>query len=106
MTDPRAKYQEAQRVTKRAVENGEITERDKELIFELCAAYDPEDMTVPRPTRGDRGDDTKHKKPSTLLYWMQYLKRVAHRLSYYPYNTTLADASAGDINQLMTDVRS
>ena len=106
MTDPRAKYQEAQRVTKRAVENGEITERDKELIFELCAAYDPEDMTVPRPTRGDRGDDTKHKKPSTLLYWMQYLKRVAHRLSYDPYNTTLADASADDINQLMTDVRS
>jgi len=106
MTDPRSKYREAQRVTKRAVENDEITERDKELIFELCAAYDPEDMTVTRPTRGDRGDDTKTKKPSTLLYWMQHLKRVAHRLQYDPYNTTLADASADDINRLMTDMRS
>lgn len=106
MTNPREKYQETKRATEKALEEGDISQQDRDLIFNLCAAYDPQDMTASRPKRGDRGDDTKSKKPTTLLYWMQHLRRLARRLSYEPYNCTLATASASEINQLMTDIRS
>jgi len=105
MTDVRQKYREGKQTLRRAVEAGYVDETDEQLILELCAAYDPEDMTAQRPNDGEHYNDTKAKKPNTLLYWLQHLKRVAERIGYEPYNTTLAEASANDINQLMTDLR-
>ena len=105
MTTPRENYREAQGTLQGGVERGEVSASDADLIRELCNAFDPENMTVSLPSTGEYANDTKPKKANTLLYWMQHLKRVSERLQYDPYNTSLSDASAQDINQLMTDLR-
>ncbi|WP_254542781.1 site-specific integrase [Halomarina pelagica] len=105
MTDPRQKYAERKRTLRRAVDAGKVTEADYDRILELCAAFDPDDMTVPLPTDGEHANDTKPKQPNTLSYWSQHLKRVAERLGVDGYETTLTDATADDINRLMTDLR-
>ena len=101
MTTPRQKYREAKETLKRAAERGSVAQSDADRIIELCAAFDAEDMTTPRPKNGDRAEDTKSKKPNTLRYWIHSLKRVAERA-----DTPLSDADADVINQLMTDMRS
>lgn len=105
MTNPRTNYQEAQGTLQRAVENGAVTKTDADAIRELCNAFDPDNMTVALPSDGEYANDTKPKKATTLHYWMQHLKRVAERLQYEGYDTSLTEASAEDINQFMTDLR-
>lgn len=105
MTNPRKNYREAQGTLQRAVDSGDVAEKDANRIQQLCNAYDPENMTETLPSSGEYANDTKSKKPSTLHYWMQHLKRLAERIQYDSYDTTLSDATAADINQLMTDLR-
>lgn len=105
MTDPHQKYREGKESVERAVEDGNICVRDKDLIFELCAAYDSNDSTTPLPSTGKWANDTKPKEITTLHYWTQHLKRVALRLGFEPYDTTLSDADADVINELMKDSR-
>lgn len=105
MTSPRQNYQEAQRTLQRAVERGEVAESDAERIQQLCDAYNTDNMTVQLPNDGEYANDTKSKKATTLHYWMQHLKRVAERLQFEGYDTTLSEASADDINHFMSDLR-
>lgn len=100
MTDPRQKYREAKDGFRRAVERGDASQADADAAFELCAAYDEEDMNVPLPSNGDYAEDTTHKEPNTLRYWCVYLKRMAERM-----DVELTEATADDINDLMTAMR-
>lgn len=101
MTDPRQKLKEAKDGLQRAAEVGDVAEADADAILELAAAYDDQDMTVPLPSSGEYAEDTKHKEPNTLKYWTVYLKRVSERL-----DVPLTEASAEDVNGLMTAMRS
>ena len=105
MTTPRANLREAKGTLQRAAERGDVSEADADRIEELCAAFDPDDMTTPLPSDGEYAEDTKPKQPNTLRGWMQYLKRTAERLQRGEFNTNLSDADADTINQLMTDMR-
>ncbi|MEF8885668.1 MAG: site-specific integrase [Haloarculaceae archaeon] len=105
MTTHREEYQEAQRTLQRAVEEGAVTEADHDRIRELCQAYDPENMSVQVSDRGDSSNDTKAKKSSTLTYWTGHLKRAAERLGMDGYETALSEATADDINEFMSDLR-
>jgi integrase len=96
-TAPRQKYEEAKEGFSRAVESGSASEADADATFELCAAYDEEDMRVPLPSDGEYAEDTTHKEPNTLRYWCVHLKRIAERM-----DVRLIDATADDINELMT----
>ncbi|WP_136689979.1 site-specific integrase [Halorhabdus amylolytica] len=106
MTNPRKNYREARGTLQNAIDSGDVTEADGDRIQELCNAYDPENMTVMLPSEGEYANDTKSKKPTTLRYWMQHLKRAAQRIAFEEYDTSLTEATADDINQLMTDLRS
>jgi len=100
MTDPRQKYREGKESLQRSVENGNVDEADKETILELTAAYDEQDMGETLPSDGEYAEDSKHKEPNTLLYWCGYLNRVAERM-----DVPLTEASADDVNDLMTAMR-
>jgi len=104
MTTPRRKLSEAKETLQRAVDCGDVTEADQERILELCAAFNPDNMTTALPKEGENVNDTKDKKPSTLLYWIHHLKRSASRIGVNKYNTSLSEATADDINNLMTDL--
>jgi len=100
MTDPRQKYREAKESLRRSVEDGDVDEADADAIFELTSAYDEQDMSVTLPSEGEYAEDTKHKAPNTLLYWCVYSKRIAERM-----DIRLTEASAEDVNDLMTAMR-
>jgi integrase len=100
MTDPRQKLNEASETLRRAVENGDVREADADAILEVTAAYDEQDMNVTLPSQGEHAEDTTYKEASTLKYWCVYLKRVAERM-----DVALTDATAADVNDLMTAMR-
>lgn len=101
MTNPRQKYRESKQTLRRASETGSVAKADTDRILQLTAAFDEEDMTESLPNNGEYANDTKGKKPNTLRYWTQSLKRIAERL-----DVPLTEADADSINQLMTDMRS
>ena len=101
MTTARENLREAERTLQRAVERGDVSKADADRIEELCAAFDPDDMTTPLPSDGEYAEDTKPKQPNTLWGRMQYLKRTAERLNGGGYETTLSTADADTINQLI-----
>ncbi|MFB6255565.1 MAG: tyrosine-type recombinase/integrase [Haloplanus sp.] len=105
MTTPRENLREAKRTLQRAAERGDVSDADADRIEELCAAFDPDDMTTSLPSDGEHVEDTKPKKRNTIRGWMQYLKRTAERLDRGDHDSTLSDADADTINQLMTDMR-
>lgn len=114
MTTPRQEYREAKESIDRSAQKYEtvthyvddpgpipfVSPAERDAIFELCAAYDEQDMGVPLPTEGDHAEDTKHKEPNTLLYWCVNLKRIAERM-----DTDLTEATDDDMNDLMTAMR-
>lgn len=100
MTDPRQKYREAKESLRRSVENGDVDEADADAILELTSAYDEQDMSVTLPSEGEYAEDTKHKEVATLKYWCVYLTRTARRM-----DGSLTEASADDVNDLMTAMR-
>jgi len=105
MTDYRQKLSEARATVKKSADCGDITEEDRDRILEWLAAYDDEDMTTPVPAAGEYATDTKTKEASTLKSWAVSLHRTARRLQE-PYGLSLSEATADDINQLMSDLRS
>lgn len=114
MTDPRQKLREAKEGVERSTQKYEmvvhhvedpgripfVSPADRDAIFTLSAAYDEQDMGVSLPTEGDHAEDTKHKEPATLKYWVVYLKRIAERM-----DVPLTEATAEDVNDLMTTMR-
>jgi len=101
MTDPRQILKQSKEALQRAVERGDVSSSDADAIRTLAAAYDPEDMTEPLPSSGEYADDTKSKEANTLRYWIVTATRAADRI-----DGTLTEASADDVNNLMTAMRS
>lgn len=85
---PRLEYEEAQKRIRRYGEENTISERDADLILEYGEAFDPENITTPRP------DGASHKELSTLRTYLNDLGRIAKQ-------TELATATADDINEVM-----
>jgi len=105
MTDYRQKFREAKDSIRKSADSGAITAEDRDRLLDWLAAYDTEDMTTPVPTNGEYATDTKPKEASTLKSWGVVGHRAAKRLRD-PYGLSLADATADDINRLMSDLRS
>lgn len=85
---PRLEYEEAQKRIRRYGEDNTISQRDADLILEYGEAFDPENITTPRP------DGASHKELSTLRTYLNDLGRIAKQ-------TELATATADDINEVM-----
>lgn len=79
------------------VEKGEMTERDAELIQELCDAFDGNKLerTQHKKKKEDfERSKQKNKAKSTLWGWMYRLSRIARQQE-------LTEMTADDINDLM-----
>lgn len=85
---PRLQYEQSRSRLERYAENGEISDRDAELILEYANAYDADNITTPKP------EGESHKTLSTLRSYVNDLNRVAR-------HTELATATGEDINQAM-----
>jgi len=72
---------------------GSVSEKDRDLIIELCDAYNEERTLTPKP------EGESHRTIGTLVAWIERCTTVAKRL-----DKSFSQASARDINKLMQDM--
>jgi len=87
----RERLEKEKRRLREAVENGDVSEQDKDAILELSNTYDEQKFNTPVPT-DSTGQKEKHREPSTLALWCQRLRLAASDIE-------LTDADVDNLNK-------
>ena len=99
MTTPKDHYDQAKKSLRRAVDRGLVSENDANAIREFAAAYDENDVSIPKP------EGEGYRAYDTLRVYVNNLRRTAKVLDVELVEATIDDINAF-VNQMLDNGKS